>query len=806
MEADMWSFLCNRHGRLTQLGLLLFAAALIIVVPLRAEAQLSGPVNFVVLRVTFSDFGTNTRFTTAQVQTNFNNIAQLWGTEISYGNVTLNYQFGGPFQVASPSATYLDIESGQSSSNPAKLINDAVAQSPNTINWTNVYGVVVVFADTRAAGFYRGITLPGTTSIAPPSGGTFNVHGSVVGENPTETVSRSWGRWAHEMGHQMQANPGNPWHPSNYQSNFEQMDGEYPAQSGMFNKQANLAYPGWMPVGKYRSALPPEGASIGLFAEERSPNLQEDFQAIKAFLTFGGPKLYYLISVRHHILGDEVADTHGPNGIPDEGVLIERVVEGGNPNINDCPPGQCSRWVEVRGNGGSNTLWHVGNTYTNNTDGIFITVRAKPDDDHYIVDVAYADKAGQPDVGINSWLEPPGNTYETTDIWIDSPVNGYGTYRYPMWSDLMGGTVPSGNGDDPAVGLVNRLYARVRNYGSAPAADVVVHFDITDPPGVGINGSNGFVPLGTVDKTSFPGLGLIQPGQSVDVYYEWTPNFPLTPAQIQQGRFFFHTCVRVRLDHVAGETFFANQDGDGQQENIDYFDAGAQGSPGAPGAPSTSAFRLRNASPAVSKEFYLTVVREKLPQSWTVTVNNGNPTVQLGPNQVVDVPITITQTAPEPVGSHHTIRVMASSHVTLQSAQNPNDVHDEFKPLGGVQFQVAVLRHPKLTCSASGGKVTGTLTGLDPLDTGTMVYVVTANRSRDHDGHDGKDHDEYRRDDDDADREGDDYKRTVRFGTGVLVPVTGGSFTVQVPGSGRGVCLYSGSLYSAPAGSSLFRL
>ena len=59
----------------------------------------------------------------------------------------------------------------------------------------------------------------------------------------------------------------------------------------------------------------------------------------------------------------------------------------------------------------------------------------------------YADKSGKPDVGINSWLEPPGNTYETTDIWVDSPVNGYGTFRYPYWSDLMGNTVPSGNGD-----------------------------------------------------------------------------------------------------------------------------------------------------------------------------------------------------------------------------------------------------------------------------------------------------------------------------------------------------------------------
>ena len=62
---------------------------------------------------------------------------------------------------------------------------------------------------------------------------------------------------------------------------------------------------------------------------------------------------------------------------------------------------------------------------------------------------------------------------------------------------------------------------------------VVVHFDITDPPGLGVNGSNGFIPLGTVDKTTFPGLGLIPPGQTVDVYLNWTPNFALTPAQIQ---------------------------------------------------------------------------------------------------------------------------------------------------------------------------------------------------------------------------------------------------------------------------------
>ncbi len=760
----------------TLLVTILLMATVLVAPPWRVHAQLPSTVNFVVLRVTFSDFGTTTRFTTAQTQTDFGNIATLWGTQSSYGNITVSYQFAGPYQVASTSPTYLDLGNSSSTAAIVQLINDAVSASPTTITWNNVYGVVVLFADTRATGFYRGITLPGPVAISPPGGGTFNVHGSIVGENPTEDEPRTWGRWAHEMGHQMQANPGNPWHPSNYNSDFEEMDAEYPAQSGMFNKQANMAFPGWMPPAKYKTVSAPQGGSIGLLAEERVPGTQPDFQAIKASLSFGGSKLYYLISVRHHILGDEVATTHGPNGVPDEGVLIERVVEGGDPNVMDSG---LARWVVVEGNGNADKLWHVGDQYKNTTDGIFITVRAKPDDDHYLVDVAYSDKAGQPDVGLNSWLQPPGNTYETTDIWIDSPINGFGTFRYPMWSDLMGGTVPSGNGDDPAVNQVNRIYARVRNYGSVPAANIVVHFDVTSPLGVGINGANGFVQLGTVDQTSFPALALLQPGQSTDVYLEWTPSVTLTPQQIQQGQFYFHSCVRVRLDHVASETFFANQDGDGQQENIDYFDAGAPGSPGAPGAPSKSVIHLRNDSPASPKDFFLSVRRENLPSKWKVVVNDGDPIVKLAPAEVKDIPVTITQTAPEPVGSHHAIQVFASSRATLTNELRPKDLHDEFHTLGGVQFQVAVLRHPKVTCTCAKGMVEGIISDLDPRDARTAkgaklgVYVTPMSSKTEF----------------------------VPKG-GVLAPVRNGRFHARVPeGAKHVICLYAGSMYSSAAAS-----
>jgi len=209
-----------------------------------------------------------------------------------------------------------------------------------------------------------------------------------------------------------------------------------------------------------------------------------------------------------------------------------------------------------------------------------------------------------------------------------------------VWSDLDGGIVPNGNGDDPAIGQTNRLYARVRNYGTQPATNVTVHFDVTDPLGLGINGSNGFVEIGSVNSTQFPGLATIPPGGTVDVFINWTPNATLTQDQLAAGRFYFHSCVRVRIDHVPGETFFANQDGDGEQENIEYFDATSSGgSPGSPGAPNKAMVHLRNDNMAASKTFSLSLLRENLPASWKVAVNGGNPVVTLAPVAVRDIPV-----------------------------------------------------------------------------------------------------------------------------------------------------------------------
>ena len=774
-----------------------------------ARAQLTGTLNFLVLRVQFKDM-TGSTYTAAQTQAMFDSIKTLWGTDSSYGAMTPNFRISGLYNVPQNTSVYVDV--GNNSSSAAgfnALVGDAVAKSPAGTDFSNLSGLIILFADNRSGGFYRGITFPGVT-ISPPGGKSISLPVSVVGEDPNEGMPTNWGRIAHEIGHEMQQN--GPPHPSDYNSSFEQMDAEYPAQSGMFEKQATRGFPGWMPPSKYVTVGPSEGAVVALLAEEAPPSSQPDAQAAKASLSFGGNSVYYLVSVRRRRDGDDLATTSAlvsptdcvvaatPNGIPDCGVLIERVVENGDPNVQDCDPqfGCTNRWVDVLGKGGNaSSLWHEGDVYTSGTygnasvknDGINILVLKKFDQDHYQIAVRYDQLAAAPDVGLESWLQPPGNTYETTDIWIDSPLNGYASppdsdaahYRYGVWSDLRGGVVPIGNGDNPAVGQANRIYARIRNYGTQPAANVTVFFDVTDPPGLGINGSNGFKQLGSVNSSSFPGLASIPPGGHVDVYLNWTPNITLTPQQIAAGQFFFHTCVRIRVSHVAGETFFANQDGNGQQENIDYFDAtGAGGSPGAPGPANQSVVRLRNDSPSQPKAFMLGVLRTTLPAGWDVSVNGGQNLVQLGPGQVKDVPVSIKQNVPEPVGSTHQVRIVSSSVFTFTNPSHPTP-HNEARELGGVTVQASVLRKTTVRCRAQGGRVIGQITGLDPRDNEklTQVAVVLIQQS------------------------GNNVRLSNRL---VLGSVREGRFVVQAPAHGRGVCLYAGSAYSSASGSAGFSM
>jgi hypothetical protein len=645
-------------------------------------------VRIMLLRVYFNDYTATSLFTQADVQSLFDNELNQLYMDTSYGHIGIDAQVTALYQLPEDRDEYInDYSNGDlSQEHYDDVVLDAINNAPAGLSWTNLDAIMVLMAETDSTQFHRGEQL--TFSVPQGPGGTSALTPTAIfSENPSEDPNERWGRWAHEIGHALQQD--GPAHPSNYNNEFELMDSNYPGQTGVFEKQADMAFPGWLDPFKYIEFDPASGGGIAnIWAEEYDPDMMPNVQAVRAKIT---DSLYYLISVRRQIRGDDLNGDFTPYGIPDEGVLIERVVEGGNP------------WVTVQGNGGNrNNLWHEGDVYTNAPDGfrVFINKSLDPQGDNYRVIIDYNKAAVQPDIAMEPWRSPPGNTWETTDIWIDSPLNGYDTYVAPMWADVDGNLVPRGNGDPPAVGLVNRVYARVRNIGSQIATDVVVHIDVTDPLGVGIAGSNGFVEIDSVDSTDFSNLASIPAGTYEDVYVEWTPEVDVSEVEMMDGLFNFHSCLRVRIDPTPGEYIFGNQDGDEEQENIDRF-AYVPPEEGGLGSGFDAVMTLRNDNRLYDKFFRL-VYDEDLPDNWTFEINGGVHEVLLAPNEVRDIPVQISPIGPSPpLGSEFSMEVKAVSQKILYNDMDPTDWHIENEVLGGVVFNTRVMRKTDLTATTT---------------------------------------------------------------------------------------------------------
>jgi hypothetical protein len=200
---------------------------------------------------------------------------------------------------------------------------------------------------------------------------------------------------------------------------------------------------------------------------------------------------------------------------------------------------------------------------------------------------------------------------------------------------------------------------------------------------------------GTITSAQFPALASMAANSYTDVYLNWTPNFTLTQEQIDEGTFHFHTCVRVRIDPVAGETVLANQDGDREQENISYFQATSTG----PG-PEKTLIHLHNDDLVNPKWFNLSYV-SGLPPTWGLDVNGGKLSILLQPGEVQDIPVTITPKGTAVVGSTFGVDISASYFRNLVNNLDPKDKHMEFKALGGVRVESHVLAPPGLHCMAT---------------------------------------------------------------------------------------------------------
>lgn len=647
-----------------------------------------------VIRVHFDDYDAESRYDKAEVEGFYDRLDSIF-QNTSYGDVGWSATVTDLYQMPKVRSQYVDDFADGDLSNDGKfgrVLRDAIDQlsAAEKAILVDSDAVNVVMAETDPTEFHRGQAA--TCNFSVEVGGDtedITIGCAIFSENPSEDDVHVWGRWAHELAHVIQQ--GGPAHPSDYNNEFELLDSNYPGHVSAFEKHDDQWLGDWLPDDRIVDVVKDEGGRHCLRAIELDPAGVPNPVILKVPLT---EISYYLVSMHLLRTGDHL------NPIPDEGILIERVVEGAD------------QWVTVQGNPDRNTLWKKGDVFVSTDDGVTIEVDPqRGDEESWCVNVSYGQGATKPDVGMHPWRAPPGNTWETTDIWVDSPVNDYGTFRYGKWDDGTGNLVPRGNGDDPALEQVNRVYARVRNFGDQPATDVEVEFEVTDPPGLGIQGADSWKSLGSVDKADFPALASIAPGGFTDVYVEWTPEGALAPDDLEEGRFSFHTCLRVVIDPVAGEQILSNQDGEEEQENIAYFEAPA----GDDGIEQTG-FTLHNDDPTDPRFFHLDWKRDT-PDDWSLDVNGGDFGVEVPPGDSVFIPVLIEYEGGPTPGESFQTEVRASTLELLVNDLDPDDKHPVFDPLGGVTLEARVVQPVDLDCTATSRgdavHVTGRLRGYE---------------------------------------------------------------------------------------------
>jgi len=720
----------------------------------KPKAGVNGKNRALIIRVHFSD--ATQRLSNAQLQSNWLDPLNSHFKTISNGkNTGWDFDIYGPVNVSARSDYILSNNQLYREDNPATANNEAVDNSQKLVNAVIAKSVesdleplieaadtIILLMDNASQNRLRGVNYPSREYDFPYPDIADDVNTVYMDEggmttDPTSLDTYMWGVLAHEMGHALQAYAGfgDHWtygHPSNYRNAFELMDSNLPGHVSANLKTYTFA--SWLPnshiidINNTSSTQKPSDMGYCLRAIEYDPALYVTPQILRVRIT---GSVNYLISAHRPVNGDELQP------IPDVGgILIERVVSSGMTQWEDLDNDGAvdgnetlDQKVVVRGLAAAGTaanrnkLWPAGTTFNdstdgrigaNATDGITIAVTSKPNDDTWCVRVSYGAAALQPDVGIYPWRQPPGETYETTDIWVDSPLNGYGVYRYGSWNDLSGLPVPRGNGDDPAIGSINRVYARVRNFGTANAVNVKVKFKVTDPLGVGMQNSN-WALIGdgqTVTSAQFPALASIPPGGFVDVYKEWTPNPTLTAEQQAAGVFYFHSCIRVEIETVAGESITGNQDGDSEQENIQNFEATPTRSP-----IFDHSFDIINNQN--TNRIINIFQKNNLPEGWEIRINDGDSAIGVPALANVTVPVSVTATGASVIGSSFTVQFTAAEPKLLQNSDAVEPTHPTIAELGGFDFTVNVLADTQIACKAykSGYfiEVVGSLDGFEGI-------------------------------------------------------------------------------------------
>jgi hypothetical protein len=270
-----------------------------------------------------------------------------------------------------------------------------------------------------------------------------------------------------------------------------------------------------------------------------------------------------------------------------------------------------------------------------------------------------SDPAGKFDLSITPWST---QTWESIDIWIDSPRNQFGTFEF---HDPGRPDVPVLNGDRPWVNHPNKIFGRVRNTGGAAVSDVYVSFYVTSPPGIGDNGS--WATLGT---RHLPTLGAADPAMTgsgtATVDFDWVP---------VSDR---HTCLRVEVMPQSGEISSGNNLA---QENVAVFDSAG----GSSHQPVLLEAEVR--SPFVVWRRVDIVVRD-LPAGWHCTVDHS--WLWVPPKGAKAVSALIWTDIGTPAADRHP-EIPSEARVRVEGW---TDFYEHrYLPIGGILAAVKATRH-----------------------------------------------------------------------------------------------------------------
>ncbi|MFX0064269.1 MAG: hypothetical protein ACFFC7_19015 [Candidatus Hermodarchaeota archaeon] len=615
--------------------------------PEKQKAPRSGAQSFAVILAYFSDNST-TRWTKAEHEGIMDTLNDFW-KNMSHDEISISYKVSGWHNLGN---TFNSYSGGNIENSWQTVIRDAVDVADSDFNFAN-YDYVLVWINHWVHGSkWRGWSSIGDWFNINTDEGSFSVGASLVGERggtaPTSEAA-VWGRTAHEMGHAFGL-----YHTHvGYNSDYSLMARAYPADLTVYSLLKDGAT-GWFPSGTNMWTVN-KGESKTLTVNARYRDIGGDIECVK--IPISSTEYYYVEIIRQKSEDAWVGEA---------GVYIYLVEE-------DDGDEDCTDQLDT----GVGDLWDVGDTFTG-TGGITVKVDSQPHADAFQLTITNPGTSPA-DLQIDDWGSPPGSPppYETPDIWVDSIVNGWDFYRHRY------GSVPTGIGDEPWANHENRLYARIQNIGGTDAVGVNVNFYENLPIGVGDSGSWNLIDTKVVDVTK---------GSTKEIYVLWTPTVTL-PAGAD-GIMDLHSCVRVTIDPVAGETATGNNHA---QENIGSFEV-ITGTTKASFEPFIAKFVAEH-NFKYTTPIYVNLVN--LGEGWTYEGAGIGELHSLGSGERKEFEVKIIPGPDLRIGDQLEAYLMCGyvDWPDYQSADGPYDGH--LKPLGGISVSATIMYRSKLEISAT---------------------------------------------------------------------------------------------------------